>query len=403
MANPFFIQPASYGAGLASLGQQIGQLGQQYKQENREDQAQEKQAATMQKARDLFAGNASPQEIAMFSLENPEVGKALMSGMQFKSEATKENLMQTYQAIVSGGDVVSALESRAKFLVSQGADSADTIEEIEQYKADPEGYVEQKKNQYMLLDKDYADLVSKQTPEPMTEYQGLTIQGKKIDQQLRKEESLIKRDEIKLKRETDLLKKQELQDKIQVKKDNIEKAKVAKVQKDEDSITSVQTTVDTIDRLLAHPGLESASGFQANFPTLSGTDASNFELELETLQSQSFLSAINQMKGMGALSENEGKKLSGSIGAMSIDMGDKALKKELSRIKETLEIAMVKMRNRMPNAPKKAETTQEEAEQQTPDGTVIKNPSTGEVMIMQGGEWVHQEQQTKPTATYRGY
>jgi hypothetical protein len=296
---------------------------------------------------------------------------------------------------VSGGDVESALASRVNYLNKQGIDSQDTVDELEQYQADPEGYVEQKKQQYMLLDKDYAERVLKGEPEAMTGYQSAMVANKKEENRMRKIESEIKREQLKIKNETDQLKQQELQDKLDEKKANIEKAKVAKIQKDEDSIASVQTTVDTIDRLLEHPGLTSASGFQANFPTLSGTDASDFELELETLQSQSFLSAINQMKGMGALSENEGKKLAGSIGAMSIDMGDEALKKELARIKETLQIAQVKMKNRMPvsenSTNKEPEVTEQPEQQTTPDGTVIRNPSTGETMVMQGGQWVPQQ------------
>ena len=183
MANPYFIQSADYGSGLSALGQQIGQLGQQRKREQafeqQQQQAQERQQAqelaqqaTMQKARDLFASNASPQEIALFSIDNPEVGKSIMASMQFRDEASKENLMDTMQAIVSGGNVEQALTSRANYLKQQGIDNQDTLDEIEQYQADPEGFVEQKKELYTLLDSDYADRVLKGEPEATKFQQG---------------------------------------------------------------------------------------------------------------------------------------------------------------------------------------------------------------------------------------
>lgn len=424
MANPFVIQSPSYGGGLAALGAGLGQLGRQYRQESmqedalaRQQQAEEMRAAKLQQARDLFASGASPQEVAMFSLENPEIGKTLMGSMQFRDEASKQNLMDTYQSIVSGGDVERALTSRAKYLQGQGIDNTDTLDEIEQYRANPESYIEQKKNQYALLDKDYAERLARQTPEAMTEYQALMIGNKKVDQILKAEEMKIKREEMKLKRETDNLKRQQLEDSITSKRRNIEKTKMDAIQQAEDAISTNDRSIDTLTRLISHPGLESASGFQSNFPTLGGTAASDFEQTLETFQSQSFLNAVKQMKGMGALSENEGKKLAASIGALSTKMSDAALKKELQRIKETLEVAKVKMQNRMPGGYKKAtkgEISQERITPQTepvsdqpatpPEGTIIRNKTTGETMIMRGGQFVPQkEADDRATPTYRGY
>lgn len=412
MANPFFIQPASYGAGLAGLGKQLGQMGQQYRQESRQDelmaqqqQQQERVMAAQQKAKDIIMNDGDSRELAMLSIENPELGRSLMAGMKFRDESSKANLMDTYQSIVSGGDVESALTRRANYLAENGIDSEDTLDEIEQYRADPEGYVKQKKAQYTLLDKDYADRVAKGEPEGMTEYQSAMILNKAEENRIRAMENSIKRDQLKIKNETDILKKQQLQDSIDIKKANAERVKKEAIQQAEDGMETVQNTVDTVDRLINHPGLESAAGFQSNFPTLSGTDASDFENTLETLQSQAFLSAVKQMKGMGALSENEGKKLAGSIGAMSTDMSDKALRDELLRIKETLQVAQVKMKNRMTGkAQEKAKPEQtEKPEQATPEGTVIRNPSTGETMIMQGGQWVSQQAQKAKQPTYRGY
>lgn len=161
--NPFVIQSPSYGSGLAALGAGLGQLGQQYRQEERRDEAmaqqqqqQDRLMAAQQKAKDIIASGGGPRELAMLSIENPEIGRSLMASMTFRDEASKQNLMDTYQSIVSGGDVEQALVKRANYLQDQGIDNTDTLDEIEQYRANPEGYLEQKQNQYALIDKNYA-------------------------------------------------------------------------------------------------------------------------------------------------------------------------------------------------------------------------------------------------------
>ena len=101
----------------------------------------------------------------------------------------------------------------------------------------------------------------------------------------------------------------------------------------QNEIDNFDNTIGTIDRLLDGKGLEKSAGWQAMTPTMPGTDAANFEAMLETLQSQAFLSQISKMKGMGSLSEGEGKKLSAAIGSLSLSMSDKELRSELSRIR----------------------------------------------------------------------
>ena len=187
----------------------------------------------------------------------------------------------------------------------------------------------------------------------MTPYQRETLDLKKESAILRKGEDETRKLEQKLKQESNELKKQELELKIQEKKESIEQKKKDVSEKALSSIDTVTTTMDTIDRVRNHPGLESATGVGAMFPTISGSDAAGFESQLETLQSQQFLSAVEQMKGMGSLSESEGKKLAGSVGSLSLDMSDEELKKELDRIYSVLEKAKSKMIGRLPQEAKR--------------------------------------------------
>jgi len=116
-------------------------------------------------------------------------------------------------------------------------------------------------------------------------------------------------------------------------------AKTKSVDETASAIAAMDSTIGTIDRLLEGDALEKAAGWQSTFPTVGGTDAANFEAMLETLQSQAFLSQVKQMKGMGALSENEGKKLGAAIGSLDLSMSDEALRKELGRIKDIMGVA----------------------------------------------------------------
>lgn len=85
------------------------------------------------------------------------------------------------------------------------------------------------------------------------------------------------------------------------------------------------------------PGLEKALGFfDAALPTTPGSDAANFEARLDTLKAQTFLPQVQALKGAGALSDAEGKKLSDSIGALSIKMSPEAFRKSLRDVRQTL-------------------------------------------------------------------
>jgi hypothetical protein len=120
----------------------------------------------------------------------------------------------------------------------------------------------------------------------------------------------------------------------------------------EGAVASIQKTIDSVDRLGKHPGLSSSVGasaskvFTPGLPTafggegwgsaMAGTDRASFEAELDTLKAQTFLPQVKEMKGMGALSDAEGKKLTDAIGALSPKMDEKTFRESLVRIREGL-------------------------------------------------------------------
>lgn len=99
--------------------------------------------------------------------------------------------------------------------------------------------------------------------------------------------------------------------------------------------TKVDPKNPTGPRIDEDPGLASAVGLSSILPTRPGSAAADFEARLDTLKAQSFLPQVALLKGAGALSDAEGKKLSDSIGALSPKMSEDAFRKSLADIRST--------------------------------------------------------------------
>lgn len=117
-------------------------------------------------------------------------------------------------------------------------------------------------------------------------------------------------------------------------------------------IASFDTMLGTLDRLSKHPGLSRSVGLVGALPTVPGSDSANFQAELNTFQSQAFLPMVAQLKGMGALSDAEGKKLTAAVGALDPKMGEKAFRDSVKRITDDMDAARKRMVGS--NAPSKA-------------------------------------------------
>jgi hypothetical protein len=116
-------------------------------------------------------------------------------------------------------------------------------------------------------------------------------------------------------------------------------------------VASFDTMLGTLDRLKAHPGLERSVGLIGKFPTVPGTESANFQAELETFKSQAFIPMVSQLKGMGALSDAEGKKLTAAVGALDPSMGEKAFRESMGRIIADMQAARARVVGKTQAAP----------------------------------------------------
>lgn len=175
-------------------------------------------------------------------------------------------------------------------------------------------------------------------------FQGGVDPAKAQELELKKEANELRRMEVEqrvldrqLSKETNELKKQELQGKIEKAKAEAESKKREVSAAADSAITSIDNSLSTIDRIRKSPGFSSAVGARIPFlDQLPGSDAQETIGLIETLQSQTFLAEVGKMKGMGALSENEGKKLSAAIGSLNRDMSEKGFRKSLDEIESYL-------------------------------------------------------------------
>lgn len=163
------------------------------------------------------------------------------------------------------------------------------------------------------------------------------IEREKLD--LRREELKARDLDRQLKEETNELKRSEIKNKITLQQQKIDQARKETETGEKAIEASRKSTIDLVDRMLAHPGLESAVGASSLLPTRPGGDAADFEALLETLKGRQFLTEVQKMQGQGSLSDAEGRKIAAAAEALSLSQSEGEFKRSLQRIKEGLATA----------------------------------------------------------------
>ncbi|SFU94346.1 hypothetical protein [Xenorhabdus koppenhoeferi] len=114
-----------------------------------------------------------------------------------------------------------------------------------------------------------------------------------------------------------------------------EQAKTDKYDTYLSQVNAIDQTIGTANRILDSPGFNGYFGINVNpFGNryLPGTDAANTEALVDTLKSQTFLANVQLMKGLGALSNAEGQRVTDAIGKLSPSISEKAAKETIKTI-----------------------------------------------------------------------
>lgn len=178
------------------------------------------------------------------------------------------------------------------------------------------------------------------SPAP-TNYQKTMIDIKKEDSEIKRLVSIEQK-------ESNELKRQKLQAEIESKKAKIQQDSQALIDSAQRDLSVIDTTLATVTELGAHEGLDAAVGGTSFFPTFPGSDAADFIAKFDQLKGKQFLAEVQKMKGMGSLSENEGKKVAAAAAALNLSMSEDAFRKELNFIETEMKRARKKMAGRLP-------------------------------------------------------
>ena len=116
------------------------------------------------------------------------------------------------------------------------------------------------------------------------------------------------------------------------KQDALEEKKTKRAQDQLTAFNSAGDVMKKIEELRVHPGRY--SGLESLDPRrfIPGRDKYNFENKLSVIKSDLFLASIQNMRGLGALSDAEGRKVEGAIAALNPSMSKEAFESELNNI-----------------------------------------------------------------------
>lgn len=138
------------------------------------------------------------------------------------------------------------------------------------------------------------------------------------DIKIAKEQNRIAAMNAAVNRETNDLRRQELRQKIDDAKEKRDEMIRDKVASAESAAGTIDNFLNTSDRILKNPSLNSVLGtIQGRTPALLSDEAGDAIALIDTLGSQAFLSQIPTMKGTGSLTEREGEKLQSSLTNLS--------------------------------------------------------------------------------------
>lgn len=338
------------------------QKDNQYLNQQRESQqqAQQKMVSAQQKAVEALNSGMPAQELAVFSMQNPEVGELLRKNLGLVAADKEQKYIQTTQAILANPDDVENILKDGFDMVPNSGDEDISTKALAKYREDPKSFLDGIEKTYSMLSPDGYKSFKTTKPESMTEFQSADLDIKRENTKLRALEAEARRAEQGLATETNELKRQELQARVEEKKlkvqeqqqkfDSLNNEKKAELT---NAVGSASDTVAIVDRILNSPGFSAAVGakdasslFGLIKNPIAGTPAADTAALIDTLDAKNFLIAIQQMKGMGALSNAEGEKLSRAVQSLSRDQTEGQLKRNLEEIKTITSRAVETVRTR---------------------------------------------------------
>lgn len=132
--SPFFVKPAQLDISPVLSG--LGAITERARQDRKQEELE----------RGLFDAYQSedPDVVAAFVARNPQASGALDAVMGFRDEVTRKNQIDSMRDILKNpepGNVERVLRERIDLVTQRGGDPTETIQALESFKVDPQGFI----------------------------------------------------------------------------------------------------------------------------------------------------------------------------------------------------------------------------------------------------------------------
>lgn len=112
-------------------------------------------------------------------------------------------------------------------------------------------------------------------------------------------------------------------------------------------VAAAENALGYIQSLRDHPGRLAGTGGSSWLGAIPGTNAKEFQLEVERLKSGAFMTAIEQLRGMGALSNSEGQTATAAVAALSTEGTEEGFLKRLAEYEAIVEKGMERAQSKI--------------------------------------------------------
>ncbi|HDD8842341.1 TPA: DNA transfer protein [Escherichia coli] len=136
--------------------------------------------------------------------------------------------------------------------------------------------------------------------------------------------------------ETNDLKRQEIQSRIAANNQKLQQKQQELNDGYKDGINTLTTSMFTLNDIVNSPALKSITGLRGVIPNVPGSQAADTQARLDTFKSQAYLTAVQAMRGMGALSDAEGKKIDQAVGSLQNSQSEESFRRNAGVILNTL-------------------------------------------------------------------
>lgn len=150
-------------------------------------------------------------------------------------------------------------------------------------------------------------------------------------------------------------------------------------------IQAGQSALDLLDKIEKSPNIDRGTGVSSIFNRVPGTSGFDFANIVEQAKSGAFLQAIQQMRGLGSLSNAEGGAATAAITRMNTASSKEAFLDALTDYRKIVAQGMQRARARLSNP--SATDPQSSSTQQMQEGVTATNPQTGQRAIFKNGKW----------------